>query len=308
MEKRSGVVLLVVFGGLLAVLLVFFGLAFFAMGGGRDVSRHYRSGNVGVLEIRDAIMDSDPVVEDIRHFAESDTIRAVVVRIDSPGGGAAASQEIYAELRRLGETKQVVASMASVAASGGYYVALPAHRILANPGTLTGSIGVISQFPNLQQLSEKVGIEMNTVTSGAAKDAGNPFRSFDAADRALFQGLVDSIYEQFVAAVVESRGLPDETVRRLADGRVYTGEQAKDAGLIDELGTFRDAVDLAASLAGIEGEPELVYPPKPKTPFWTVFFRSAAQEAVRATADELRHQIRAEGQGAVPMYLLPMQP
>jgi len=290
-EKRTAVVLVVIFGGLVVALLSFSVLAFVAMERGGGVLAFAGFGNVGVVEVKGPIVESDQVVEDLSYFREQPQIRAVVLRIDSPGGSVGPSQEIFAEVRRLAEEKVVVASMGAVAASGGYYVALPATRIVANPGTITGSIGVITQIPNVEELADKIGFRMNVVASGPSKDAGNPFRPFTEEDRRVFRELVDDVYRQFVEDVAQSRNLAVEEVRRIADGRVYTGAQAKALGLVDELGNFNDAVDLAAELAGID-DPELVYPPHARRLRLRDFLVEGAQSLVRSAVAELREQLR----------------
>ena len=196
-------------------------------------------------------------VEGLLDQAEEDPfVRAIVVRIDSPGGDVVASDEIYRML--LDTEKPVVVSMGSVAASGGYYIACGADYIVAHPDSLTGSIGVISQFVNAEGLMKKLGVEVVVIASGPAKDIGSPFREMTEEEQELWRGIIGEVYEDFVAVVAERRGLPVDRVRELADGRVYTGHQALEAGLVDELGTLEDAIAKAAELGGIEGEPEVV--------------------------------------------------
>lgn len=214
---------------------------------------------VAVIHLLGPIYSSDRMVRQFKYFGERDDIRAIIFRIDSPGGGVAASQEIYEAVKAVRDgSKPVVASMASVAASGGYYVACGCDSIVANPGTTTGSIGVIAQFVTAQELLSKIGVKVETVKSGPYKDTGSYHRDFSTADRRYLQSWVDDAYAQFVDVVATERRLTPETVRTLADGRVYTGRQAFENGLIDRLGDFQAAVDLAADLAGIEGEPALV--------------------------------------------------
>lgn len=301
MDKRAVVVLVVIFGGVFVALFGFLFLAWSTVQGAGGP--RLGGGQIGVVEVKGPIVESDEVVEQLHDFLEDDRIRAVVVRVDSPGGAVAPSQEIATEVKRLAGEKHVVVSMGNLAASGGYYLAAPATRIVANPGTLTGSIGVVSQFANLTEIADKIGLQMNTVKSGPAKDAGNPFRPFTEEDRALFQHMVDGVYLQFVRAVAEGRNLPEEDVRKIADGRVLTGEEAKNLGLVDDLGNFNDAVKIAADLAGIEGEPRLVYPSKKKGFAWETFLTEGARAAVRAVADEV--QTRVEGGGNQVRYILP---
>jgi protease IV len=202
---------------------------------------------------------AEHTVRQLRKYAEDPAIKAIVMRIDSPGGGVAASQEIYEEVKRLRtDGKLVVASLGSLAASGGYYVACAADRIITNPGTITGSIGVIVQLANAEELLRKVGIESTAITSGPFKDSGSPARPLRPEERAVFQTLVDDVYQQFVDAVAQGRHLEPAEVRQYADGRVYTGRQAKAFKLVDDLGTLQDAIAYAASTIGVAGKPKLV--------------------------------------------------
>lgn len=204
---------------------------------------------VGVVELEGAIMDATEVVRDLRAFGRRDDLVAVVVRIDSPGGAVAPSQEIYDAMRAVSKKKPVVASMGNVAASGGFWASLGADWVFASPGSVTGSIGVITQTPDLRGIAELLRFRMRTFKSGPLKDAGNPFREMTPADEALFEGLIADIYDQFVTAIAERRGLPIETVKALADGRVMTGRAALEADLIDELGGMHDAARKAVILA-----------------------------------------------------------
>ncbi len=214
---------------------------------------------VGVVELRGFILDARPTVEALRELAAEDEVKAVILRVDSPGGVIAPSQEIHDEVRRTAGRKPVVVSMGALAASGGYYVSAPATRIVANPGTATGSIGVIAQFKDFHVLFDKLGLRSEVVKSGPFKDSGSPFREMTEQERAVFQGLIDDLFDQFVSAVAEGRGMDAEEVRDLADGRVYSGRQALGLGLVDELGGFWDAVRVAGELGDIEGEPKLDY-------------------------------------------------
>jgi protease-4 len=216
------------------------------------------------------------IIEQLDQFGEDNSVRALVLRIDSPGGTVVAAQEIFAAINRLREEKEkvVVASMADIAASGGYYIACSADRIFANPGTITGSIGVIMEFPNMEELFGKIGLKSNTIKSGEFKDTGSALREMTDREREVLQALIDDVYGQFVQAVQESRGMTPEKVRELADGRIFTGRQALELGLVDEIGDMTDAIRAAADLAGIEGEPEIVRKKK-KVRFWDVLQGSA---------------------------------
>jgi len=219
---------------------------------------------VGVIRIEGVITDSRETIEELRRFRDTPSIKAVVLRIDSPGGGVVPSQEIHAELlkaRKDGRLK-VVASMGNLAASGGYYIAVATDKIVANPGTLTGSIGVIMELANVQGLLEKVGVQSVVIKSGRYKDLASPFRAMSAEDRALLQNVLDDVHDQFIRAVATGRALKVEQVRDLADGRIFTGRQARTAKLVDELGDLQDSIKLAARLVGIEGEPRVVEPRK----------------------------------------------
>ena len=218
------------------------------------------SDKIGILEVKGPIADSTVLLEQIKEFRDQDNIKAVVARIDSPGGGVAPSQEIYAELKLLAAAKPLVVSMGSVAASGGYYLAVAGEHIFANPGTITGSIGVIMSFPNYRELLGKVGVQTEVVKSGQFKDIGSATRPFTEADRALLQGMIDDVHQQFVEAVSAGRHMPVDRLKPFVDGRIFTGRQAKEIGLIDELGTLNDAIRYAAKLAGIDEDSDLVYP------------------------------------------------
>jgi len=203
-------------------------------------------------------VDALEVIGELKEYRKDKAVKAVVVRIDSPGGAVAPSQEIYEELRRVSEAKPVVVSMGSLAASGGYYIAVAADRILANPGTMTGSIGVIMELPNVEGLMDKVGIRTEIVKAGRHKDLASAFHALTDEERRILQGLLDDVHEQFIEAVADGRGIDVKTVRGLADGRVYTGRQAVELGLVDRVGTLEDAVREAAEAAGIEGEPDVI--------------------------------------------------
>ena len=218
-----------------------------------------RGEKVAVIELLGPIYDSRSIVRQFKTYGEHGSVKAIVFRIESPGGLVAAAQEIYEAVKRVrGKGIPIVASMGTVAASGGYYVACGADTIMANPGTTTGSIGVIAQFPNISGLLDKVGIKYETIKSGRYKDTGSPYRDLTPTDRQHLQSWVDDAFYQFVDVIVEERGITRKKVLRLADGRVFTGKQALKEGLIDLLGDYAEAVRLAAQLGGIEGEPTIV--------------------------------------------------
>jgi protease-4 len=215
---------------------------------------------VAVIRIEGVILDSREAIEELRRYRENPNIKAIVLRIDSPGGGVVPSQEIYTEVRKAradGKVK-LVASMGNIAASGGYYIAAATDKIVANPGTLTGSIGVIMELANVKALLEKVGVQSVVIKSGKHKDLASPFRTMSPEDRALLQGVLDDVHDQFIQAVADGRGLQPDRIRDLADGRIFTGRQAKTVSLVDELGDLQDAIKLAGRLVGIPGEPRVV--------------------------------------------------
>jgi len=217
---------------------------------------------VALIRVEGVILDSQSTVTDLKRFGENPNVKAIVLRIDSPGGGVVASQEIYDAVQRVRNknNKAVIASMGTVAASGGYYIAAATDRIVANPGTLTGSIGVIMETANVEGLLKKIGVEGIVVKSGKFKDVGSPLRKMTDEEQALLQAVMDDVHKQFIDAVAEGRALEPSAVQALADGRIFTGRQAKEAKLVDELGNLEDAIQLAADLAGIEGEPKVVEP------------------------------------------------
>ncbi len=205
------------------------------------------------------ISGTSQTMRDLERAEKDASLKAVVLRIDSPGGSAAASHELYEQVLRVKRSgKKVVASLGDTAASGGYYVAAAADKIVALPSTITGSIGVISTVPNLQELYRKIGYREYVFKSGAHKDMLSPSRPLTPEEEQIMQGIIEETYNQFVGVVAQGRNLPVESVRRLADGRIYTGSQAKELGLVDELGGKREAIALAAELAGIKGEPQVV--------------------------------------------------
>jgi protease-4 len=214
---------------------------------------------IALIELRGPIFDSSRIVRQFKQFGEHSSVKAIVFRIDSPGGTVAASQEIYTAVRRVRDSgKPVIVSFGSIAASGGYYVACGADTIMANPGTTTGSIGVIAEFINLTELLGKIGVKFQVIKSGPYKDTGSPHRDLTAADRRYLQSWVDDAFQQFVDVVVDERELSRDKVLELADGRVFTGRQAHEYGLIDLLGDYQEAIDLAAKCGGIRGKPTIV--------------------------------------------------
>lgn len=259
------------------VMALFVGVFFFAYltGGDSRVLALFSGDGVGVLQIEGAIDDPRVVLAELRRFKEVPWVKAIVVRIDSPGGAVAPTQEIFEEIQRTKKKKPCVASMGSIAASGGYYIASACDKIVANPGTMTGSIGVIMQLGNVEELMKKIGVKGYNVKSGANKDIGSPFQPLSPEGRQILQSLVDNVHSQFVTAVAKGRGMDEGRVRKLADGRIYSGAQAKELGLVDQFGTLEDAIELAARRANLPAEPPVYYSrPEPER-WWEKFFMGA---------------------------------
>jgi protease-4 len=238
--------------GLMVVLIVLSGVMAFLQKG------VHIGDKVALVRVEGPIMDSYKAIEEIKEYSKDSSVRAIVLRVDSPGGAVAPSQEIYEEVRKAAAKKKVIVSMGSVAASGGYYISAPASRIIANPGTLTGSIGVIMEIPNIEGLMSKVGVKTEVIKSGRHKDMASVFRGIGREERVILQGVLADVHDQFINAVAEGRKMLPDEVRKIADGRVFTGKQALDIRLVDELGNLEDAIKTAAKMAGIKGEPEVV--------------------------------------------------
>jgi protease-4 len=259
MSRRLTVVALTaaVYVGVLALFLLF------VAGGlrGPDRAAFYLGPRVAIVELEGIIIDVQDILDDLKRHREDPLVRAVVVRINSPGGVVGPTQEVHQALMRLRQAgKPVVASLGAVAASGGYYVAVAADQIYANPGTLTGSIGVIMQMANLEQLMKKVGVDYVVVKAGPFKDLGNIARPMTADERRVLQTLLDDVHGQFIQAVAEGRKLDRGDVAVFADGRIFSGTQAKGLRMVDELGGLEDAVERAARLAGLPTPPRVVEP------------------------------------------------
>jgi len=278
--KRPVVILLVVGAVMFSLLIGLVMVTLLFLGG--EVTPPIAGGNVAVVEVEGVIMDSEQVLKQLKDYSESGSIKAIVVRINSPGGAVVPSQEIYEELKRIRkeDDKVVVASMGSVAASGGYYIAAGADSIMASPGTLTGSIGVIMEFATGKELMGKIGLKSEVIKSGKMKDVGNFMRDMTDEERGYLQYVIDDVHEQFVEAVATGRHMKKDDVAALADGSVYTGRQALDLGLVDKLGSLDDAVDLAGEMAGIDGEPRVVTKRK-KIGFWEVLQGEDPQNLIR---------------------------
>lgn len=245
--------------------------------------RGSEQGNIGIVEVTGPILSSKKIIQDIRTFRETEQIKAIILRVDSPGGGIGPSQEIYRELIKTRSDKQVIASLGSVAASGGYYIAAAAQGIVANPGTITGSIGVIMEYANIEEIARKIGISPVVIKSGEFKDMGSPLRELKEGEKKLFQQLVDELHLQFVGDAAQARKMDLEAMKELADGRVYSGQTALQLKLVDRLGNLDDAVQWAGELAGIQGKLVPVYPEEDRLTF------------IRKLADTLFKNINISG-------------
>lgn len=253
--------------GLMAIvgLLAFFFILLYLIGqySIRSGASKFAFGEkIAVIEVRGLITQSQGIIEELHQHRDDEGVKAIVLRIDSPGGGVGPSQEIYREVMKIKSEnrKKVVTSMGSVAASGGYYIASASDLIVANPGTITGSIGVLMEFTNIEELFRKIGIKGVVLKSGEHKDIGSPFREMTPEEKRLIQSVIDNVHQQFIQAVAEGRKMDRSKVAQVADGRILTGEQAKQLGLVDQLGNLQDAIETAAKMAGIEGKPQVVYP------------------------------------------------
>ncbi len=247
----------------LAVIAGGFVLLFFAIvsstGSDNETVVSGSGEKIAIVELQGVISSSDDVVRQLKKYRDQHGIKAIVLRIDSPGGGVVPSQEMYEEVKKTRDDgKPVIVSMGSLAASGGYYVACGGSRLVANRGTLTGSIGVISEFLQVYDALAKLGIDVKTIKAGKLKDAGSPTRPMNEGDQAYFQSLMNDVHKQFISVVEKERKMSPAAVDSLADGRVFTGEQAVRLGLVDTIGTFEDAIHIAATMAGIKGEPAIV--------------------------------------------------
>ncbi len=257
---------------------------------------------IGVVEVKGVISDSRPTMEALDEFRRDDSVRAIVLRVDSPGGGVGPSQEIYQEVKRTAQAKPVVCSMGSVAASGGYYIAGPCTKIMANPGTITGSIGIISTIPNLSGLMDKLGVKLQTIKSGDLKGAGSPDRPLSEAERVMLEELNKDLYDQFLGSMAAERHLTPEQIKAINDSRVVSGRRAKDLGLVDELGNFNDAVKLAAKLGGIPGRPKLIQPQDKRDRWWGRMLK----EEGRALLGHILEQAQSTG-GPQYLYTPPLE-
>ncbi|MBF0496439.1 MAG: signal peptide peptidase SppA [Deltaproteobacteria bacterium] len=251
------------------------------------------SDKIAVITIKGVMLESRKTIEDIEKYKKDRSVKAIIIRIDSPGGAVGPAQEIYAAIKSARASKKIIASLSNVAASGGYYVAAPADKIIANPATLTGSIGVIMDFANVEELLKKVGLNFITLKAGKFKDIGSVSRPMTAEERELLQSVINDVHGQFIRAVAEGRKIPQDKIREIADGRIFTGEQAKKMGLVDQLGGFLDAVELAKKLSGAAANAKVVYSDQDKKAFMELF----AAQLANTIMDRLNLR------GAAPMFI-----
>jgi protease-4 len=267
--------------GVIAALLIFFFIVFFVIGrfSGGTPGQFAFGDKIAIVEMKGVITQSAGIIEELQQYLEDDGVKAIILRIDSPGGGVGPSQEIYREIMKIKTKKKVVTSMGSVAASGGYYIACASNLIVANPGTITGSIGVLMEFTNFEDLLKKIGIKGWVLKSGEHKDIGSPFREMTPIEKEIMQEVLDNVHQQFIQAVAEGRRLDVSKVVRIADGRIFTGEQAKNLGLVDQMGNLQDTIDITAKMVGIEGKPNILYPKK-RLSIWELLMRDMASAII----------------------------
>jgi protease-4 len=251
MKRTWLVVSLAVFVSLLLLFSLAFSLGRWEQLGGSKVA---------LITVEGVILDSKEVIEQLEKYRTNPSVKAIVLRINSPGGGVAPSQEIYEEILKSRQANKtpIVASVGSLAASGGYYIASAADLIVANPGSITGSIGVLLQVPNISGLLQKIGVKSVVVKSGQHKDIASPTREMTDSERQLLQGMLDDVHNQFIDVVAKGRQIDRKKVEAIADGRIFSGREAQSLGLVDQLGNLQDAIERAGTLAGIRGKPTVI--------------------------------------------------
>ena len=271
---------ILIFSSIMVTAFIGLSLIFMLAAKDADFDDLLKSGGekVGIVELTGNITSSRDIIHSLKRFRENSSIKAIVIRIDSPGGAVGPAQEIFREIRKTVKTKKVIASMGTVAASGGYYVAAGADGIVANPGTITGSIGVIMGFANFQELLRKIGMVPVVIKSGRYKDIGSPVREMTKDERGILQNLSNRIHRQFIVDIANGRGMDLSKVEGIADGRIFTGEEAKNLGLIDRLGNLEDAIEWAGRMGGIKGKISAVYAPKKKFSILKFIAESSVKE------------------------------
>ena len=281
---------------IIVALLVFFFSVLYFIGQYTERQGRFAFGDkIAIVEIKGVITQSSEIIEEIQQYQEDEGVKAIILRIDSPGGGVGPAQEIHREILKIKTKKKVFTSMGSVAASGGYYIACASDLIVANPGTITGSIGVVMEFTNLEELLKKIGVKGVVLKGGEYKDVGSPFREMTPDEKKIMQDVIDNVHQQFIRAVVEGRKLERSSVIKVADGRIFTGEQALELKLVDRMGNLQDAIDMAAEMVGIEGKPYVVYP-KRKFSVWDLLLQqltSAILKNLKEGGFELNYLLSA---------------
>lgn len=278
---RSRIWLWVVIGGgaFFLFVLAVFTLVYLAMHAGQANAFNGFGDRIGVVDLEGVILDSTTVVQQLKKFADDDSIKGIILHVNSPGGGVAASEEIYSQVKRIRDQKKkrIVASISTVGASGAYYVSSATNKIYANNGSVVGSIGVIAEWVNYGDLMRWAKLKPEVLKVGEFKDTGDPSREMTPAERAYMQGLIDNMYGQFVSAVAEGRHARSEDIKAIADGRVWTGQQALGMHLIDQVADFQGAVDDTAKALNIKGEPVLVRPEKERQSLLDLLFGDVSQ-------------------------------
>lgn len=263
------------------------------------------SNSVAVLDVKGVIIDSRPFVKALKKFQDNKEIKAIVIRLDSPGGVVGPSQEMYDEVLKTRQMKKpVIASLGAVAASGAYYIAAACDKIVTNPGTITGSIGVIMEFADLSKLYDWAKVHRYVVKSGEFKDIGSETRTMGPAEKAVIQGMIDNVFMQFKTAVAKGRGLKMDMVSKLADGRIYSGDQAIKNGLADEAGGLEDAILIAARMGGIKGKPEVYYQQPKKKRIWDLLVERGEDDDEAMYNRIINKTLGLELLGK-PLYLMP---
>ena len=281
-RPHPALVVLATIGGLVLILMAAFMIMIAWLSkGGIKVSATTPGPGIGIIRIEGVITDPESTLKCVRDFKRRKDVKAVIVRINSPGGAVGAAQEIFQALTDLDKKKPVIASLESIAASGGYYAALGARKIVANPGTLTGSIGVIMEVPNIGPLLKRLGIETTVVKSGTFKDIGSPTRAMTGQEKALLEGVLKDVHNQFMEDVSRRRSISMKQVKELAQGQVFSGRKAKTLGLVDILGNFNTAIEEAKRLGRIKGEPRLIYPRKGRLELIRRLLEEQAKTSVR---------------------------
>lgn len=265
-EKRSRTLLWIVIGGgaFFLFVLAVFALVYVTLHTGKDSTIAAFGDKIGVVDLEGVILSPNPVVQQLKKFGDDDSIKAIILHVNSPGGGVAASEEIYREVKRIRDQKKkrIVAAIESVGASGAYYVSSATNKIYADNGSVVGSIGVIAQWVNYGQLLQWAKLKDITMKAGEFKDTGSPTRDMTPAEREYLQGMIDNMHGQFIQAVADGRKMKFDDVKAIANGKVWTGQQALPMKLVDQVADFQSAVEDTAKSVGIHGEPVLVRPEK----------------------------------------------